>query len=123
VVREVHDAALVELHVGVELGFELLPQLERVLVDRGALVPEVVGTDDGRVAGHVPAAEPAPLEHRDVGDAVVLREVVGRGEAVTAAADHDRLVGPARFRRPPGPRPLGGHGARLPGVRDAVNSR
>src|SRR6185295_3585683 len=80
---------------------EALPQLERVLVDRGALVPEVVRADDRRVAGDVPARQPAALEHGDVGDAVLLREVVRGREAVPAAADDDDLVGVARLGRPP----------------------
>ena len=78
VVGEVDDAALAEQQVVVELLGEALPQLERVLVDRGALVPQVVAADDRRVAGHVPAGQPAPLEDGHVRDPVVLREVVGR---------------------------------------------
>ncbi len=37
---------------------ESLPQLERVLVDAGALVPQVVGADDGGVAGHAARQQP-----------------------------------------------------------------
>ena len=58
-VREVEHAALAEEQVVVELRLEPLPQLQRVLVDRGALVPEVVRADDGRVARDVAAGEPA----------------------------------------------------------------
>ena len=70
-VREVQDAALAEQDVVVELLLEPLPELQRVLVDRRALVPEVVRADDRRVAAHVAAAEPPALEHRDIGDAVL----------------------------------------------------
>src|SRR5215469_3487805 len=52
----------------VELRRQLLPELHGVLVDRGALVPEVVGADDGRVARHIAAGQPAPLQGGDVGD-------------------------------------------------------
>ena len=45
--------------VVVELLLQPLPELQRVLVDRRALVPEVVRADDRRVAAHVAAAEPA----------------------------------------------------------------
>ena len=101
VVREVQHAALAEQDVVVELLRQPLPQLERVLVDRRALVPEVVRADDRRVAAHVAAAEPAALEHGDVRDAVVLREVVGGREAVPAGADDHDVVGPLRVRRAP----------------------
>ena len=100
-VRQVEHAALAEEQVVVELRLEPLPQLQRVLVDRGALVPEVVRADDRRVARDVPAGEPAALEHGDVGDAVLLREVVGGREPVPAAADDHDLVRVARLRAAP----------------------
>ena len=68
---------------------------------RRALVPQVVGPDQGGVAGHVAAGEPAPLQHRDVGDAVVLGQVVRGRQAVAAAADDDHVVGPLRLRVAP----------------------
>ena len=66
---EVHHAALAEHDVVVQLLAQALPELDRVVVDPGALVPQVVGADDRGVAPGVAAAEPALLEHRDVGDA------------------------------------------------------
>ena len=70
-----------------------LPQLQRVLVDGRALVPEVVGADDGGVAGHVAAGQPALFQDGDVGHAVVLGQEVGGGQAVPAAADDHGVVG------------------------------
>src|SRR5438094_4454403 len=70
----------------------MFPELERVFVDRGALIPEVVRANDGRVAGHVAACQPASLEHGDIGDAVVLRKVIRRGQTMAAGADDDDLV-------------------------------
>ena len=100
-VRQVDDASLAEQQVVIELRLEPLPELERVLVDRGALVPEIVRADDRRVARDVPAGEPAALDHRHVGETVLLRQVVRGGEPVPAAAhDHD-LVRPLRLGRPP----------------------
>ena len=64
-----------------------------MLVEVGALVPQVVRPDDGGVAAGVAASEPALLEHRDVGDPVQGREVVGGREPVAAAAHDDDLVG------------------------------
>ena len=55
-----------------------------MVVDARALVLEIVGADDRGVAAGVAAAEPALLEHRDIGDAVLLREVVGGREPVAA---------------------------------------
>src|SRR5262249_9157480 len=91
-VRQVEHAALAEEQVVVELRFEALPQLQRVLVDRGALVPEVVGADDRGVPCDVPAGEPTALEHGHLGDPVLLREVVRGREAVAAAADDQDVV-------------------------------
>ena len=72
-----------------------------MLVDRRALVVEIVGADDRGVAAGVAAADPALLEHGDLGEAVLLGQVVGRGEAVPAAADDHRVVGGFRLRRAP----------------------
>ena len=92
VVREVEDAALRELEIGAQVLLEPLPELQRVLVDRGRLVPEVVRADDRGVARHVAAGEPALLDDAHVGDAVVLRQVVGGREAVAAAPHDDDVV-------------------------------
>ena len=91
-VREHHDAARRVHDVVVELLREVLPQLHRVVVDRDALVEQVVRADDGRVAAGVAAADPALLDDRDVGESVLGGEVIGRAEAVAAAADDDRVV-------------------------------
>src|SRR2546430_11249629 len=79
----------------------MFPELERVFVDRGALIPEVVRANDGRVAGHVAACQPASLEHGDIGDAVVLRQVIRRGQTMAAGADDDDLVRTPRLRVAP----------------------
>ena len=92
VVRQHHDAALGEHDVVVQLLAEPFPQLERMVVEPGALVVEVVRADDGGVAACVAAAEPALLDHRDVGDAVFLGEIVGGAEPVAAGADDDDVV-------------------------------
>src|SRR5260370_26007008 len=63
-----------------------------MLVELGVLPMQIVRAHDRRVAPGIAAAKPALLEHRDIGDAVVLREVIGRGEAMTAAADDEDVV-------------------------------
>ena len=98
VVDQVQHAALAEHQVVVELLRQPLPELQRMLVERGALVPQIVGADHRGVAPGVAAAEPALLQHRDIGDAVEAGEVVGSGQAMTAGADDDDIVGPASVR-------------------------
>ena len=45
----------------------------------------------------LPRAEPALLQHRDVADAVLLGEIVGRRQPVPAAADDHHVVGGLRL--------------------------
>ena len=82
--REHHHAALREHDVVVQVLRQVLPEVEGVVVEPGALVVEVVRADDRGVAPGVAAAEPALVDHRDVGDPVLLREIVGRPEPVAA---------------------------------------
>ena len=100
-VREVEHAALAEQDRVAEVVLEALPQLQRVLVDLGAFIPQIVRPDQRGIAGHVAAREPALLEHGDVGDAVVLHEVMGGRQAVAAAADDHDVVGPLGLRIAP----------------------
>src|SRR5690606_6213856 len=74
----------------------------RLFVDRGRWVLKVVRADDGGVAAGIAAAEPALLDDRDIGDAEVLAEIVGGGEAVAAGADDQHVVFPLRLGRGPG---------------------
>ena len=101
VVREHHHAALREHDVVVERLRQPLPELHRMVVKRRALVEEVVRADDGGVAPGVAAADPALLQHRDIGDAEFLREIIGGGKPMAAAADDDRVVAGLRLGRTP----------------------
>src|ERR1700719_5054259 len=76
-----------------------------MVVERGALVEQVVGADDGGVAAGVAAADPAFFEHCDVGEVVLAREVVGRSQSVTAAADDEGVIGGFGLRTAPLRRP------------------
>src|SRR6267143_13908 len=76
-----------------------------MVVERGALVVQVVGADDGGVAAGVAAADPAFFEHCDVGEAVLAREVVGCPEPVTTAADDQGVIGSLGFGTAPLLRP------------------
>src|SRR6266481_4195858 len=64
-----------------------------MVVERGALVEQVVGADDRGIAAGVAATDPAFFEHCDVGEAVLAREVVGCTQPVTAAADDEGVIG------------------------------
>src|SRR4030095_12942920 len=52
------------------------------------------------LARRVASGEVALLDHRDVGDAVVARQIVGCGDAMAAAADDDDVVAAPQLRRP-----------------------
>ena len=94
---EVVDAALREQHVVIELGAEIFPELERVVVEQRGFGPKVIGADDGGVATGVAAAQIALFEHGDVAHSVLFGEIVGSGETVAAAADDDGVVLRARL--------------------------
>ena len=96
------EAAGGEHDVVVQVLAQRLIEAAGLFVDRGRGVLQVVRTDDGGVPPGVAAAEPALLDHRDIGDAVVLAEVVGGGEAVSPCPHDDRVVGGLGFRRGPG---------------------
>ena len=91
-VRQHHDAARREHDVVIERLREVLPQLDRMIVERRAFVEQIVRADDGGVAAGVAAADPAFLEHRDVRQAVLLGQIVGGAQAMAAAADDDGIV-------------------------------
>src|SRR6184192_1824213 len=98
---EVQDATLAEEDVVVELLGESFPELQRMLIDRGALIPEVVGANDGGVASHVAPRQPAPLQHRNISDAMVFGQVVGGRQAVATRPHDDDVVRALRFRIAP----------------------
>ena len=107
IVRQHEHAARRIHHVVVELLGQALPQLQRVLVERSRFLPEVVRADDRGVAPGIAAAEPALLQHRDIGDAVLLGEVIGGREPMSAGADDDRVIGRLRLGVAPLLRPAG----------------
>src|SRR5690606_24639255 len=47
------------------------------------------------------------LDHRDIGDAVILRQIIGCRQTVTTAADDQHVVARLRFWRTPGGLPAG----------------
>src|ERR1700730_8893286 len=76
-----------------------------MVVERGALIEQVVGADDSGVAAGVAAADPAFFEHCDVGEAVLARQVVGRPQPMTAAAHDEGVIRGLGLRTAPLRRP------------------
>src|SRR5215469_1054291 len=68
-----------------------------MVVKRRALGEEVVGADDGGVAASVAAADPAFLEHCNVGEPMLARQVVRGAEPMAAPADDQYVVGGLRL--------------------------
>jgi hypothetical protein len=89
---QVDDPALADHRVVVEVLLQPLPELQRKLIEGFVPIQQVVRPDDRGVAAHVAAAEVTLFQDRDPGLAEFLGEVVGRGEAVAAAADDDIIV-------------------------------
>ena len=114
---EVQHAALRHHHVVVQLLLQPLPELQRMRVELAVPLEQVVRPHDRGVAPDVAAAEIPPLQHRDIGDPVVLREVVGRRQPVPAAADDDDVIGGLRLRVAPDRRPAPVAGQRIPNDR------
>ncbi len=110
-----HDLAAVRDHaVVVQFVREALPQLHRMLEELGVAVDHIVGADERGVAADIARADVGPFQHGDVGDAVVLGEVVGGGKAVAAAADDHHVIGGARRGLFPGHGPGGIRLQRMP---------
>src|SRR5699024_6285733 len=107
VVRQGEVPALGEHDVVVQLGGEVLVELDGAVVEADPLGGEVVRAQDGGVPPGASAAQIPAVEHGDVPDPVVHREVVGGGEAVEAAADDHDVVAGAQLPVVPHLRPVG----------------
>ena len=77
IVREHHHAALGVHHVEIEVLRKPVPQLQGMIVEVRALIIEIVGPNDGRVAPGVSATQPTLFNHRDIGDAVAACQIIG----------------------------------------------
>jgi hypothetical protein len=118
IVLQHHDAARGIHDVVVQLLRQVLPQVQRMVIEARAFVIEIVGADDGGVAAGIAAAEPALFDHGDVLDAVFLGEIIGRAEAMPARSHDHHVIGRPRLRGRPLPVPalMAAHG--LPGDRE-----
>ena len=103
--EQVDDAALGMHDVVVQIVFQPFPQLQRMAVKLGISGQHVVGAHDGGVAAHIAAAKVSLFQNRHVGDAVLRRQIMRRGQPVTAAADNDDVIFGLRIRIAPVRRP------------------
>ena len=118
-VREVEHAALREHDIVVQLVGQVLPHLHRMLVEADVLRQQIVRADGRGVAADIARTEIALLQHGDIGNAVFLGEIVGRGQAVPAAADDDDIVGWLRIGLAPCRLPVPVSGKRIPQDRES----
>ena len=95
-VEQVQDAALADHRVVVEVLLQPFPQFQREFVERLVPVQQIVRADDGGVAAHVAAADPALFQQGDARLLVFLGKVIGRGQPMPATADDDVIIGRLR---------------------------
>ena len=101
IMREHHHATLREHDVVVERLGQPLPKLHRMVVKRRAFIEKVIRANDGGVAPRIAAADPALFQHRDIGNAELLREVIGGREPMATPADDHHVIAGFRLRRAP----------------------
>ena len=103
--RQGEHAAPAVHHVEIQDLAQPVPHRKGVVVQCCAGILQIVGADDGGVAAGIAAAEPAFFQDRDIGDAVLRRQIVGGRESMTAGADNNDIVTALRFRIAPCPWP------------------
>src|SRR3546814_13170525 len=63
-----------------------------MLIEGNIARQEIIGPDDRRIATRIAAADPTFFDNGHIGDAEILRKVIGCREAVAAAADNDDVI-------------------------------
>ena len=92
-VGEVDHAARAEHHVVIQLLRELMPELERPLIEHAVFIGHVVRPDDRGVSTRVAPADVALFKDGHVAHAMILGKVERCGEAMASAAnDHDVVM-------------------------------
>jgi hypothetical protein len=114
---EVDHAALAEQDVVVQLARQLRVQLHRHIMEPDRYVAQVVRADGMGIARCIAAAQPALLDHRNVAEPMLARQMIGRRQAMPAGTDDDNVVLPAQRRTPPSLRPALVAGKRVAGER------
>ena len=106
IVSKMQEPALGKHHVKVELCAQAFPEFQCVIVNGGGFVTEIVRTHDRCIAPGVAAAKPAFLEHGDIRYPALRGQIIGRRQAVTAAAHDDDVICGFRIRAAPCLRPI-----------------
>ena len=88
--------------VEIEILFEPFPELEGFFIERVVFFQQVIGADDGGVAAHIARTDMVLLQHRHIGDAVFLGQIIGGRQSMPAAAHNDHIIVRLGFRLPPG---------------------
>ena len=89
---EVEHAALAHHGVVVDVLLQPFPELQRPFVEGDVAGLAIVGADDRGVAPDIARADIAALDHSDIGDAVLLGEVIGGRQPMPAAAHDDDII-------------------------------
>ena len=104
--KRFEHAALRHHGVEVEILLQPFPQFHRPFVERIVPGQHVVGADDRGVAPDIAGAQPAFFQHRHIGDAMHLRQIIGGRKPMPAAADDDDVIVLFGLRIAPGRRPV-----------------
>ena len=76
----------------IEILLQPLPELHGELIEGIVAGQQVIRADDRRVAADIARPDIALLQHRDIGDAEFLGEIIGRRQTMAATADDDHVV-------------------------------
>ena len=98
-------AALADHQIEIKPGTEVLPKSQVFILKTYPRLAQVIGPNHRGIAPGVAAAEPVALEHGHPTQPLIAHQMPGRGQAMSAAAYHHRLVAALRLRRTPGPWP------------------
>ena len=90
--RKRHVTTLFEHDVEVQVGGQSLVQVDGSVVERNTLGSQIVGPDDGGVASRSATPDVGLLENGDIGDVVVLGQIVRRCQSVNSSADDHDIV-------------------------------
>ena len=106
IMDNVQNAALADHGVEINVLFQPLPQLQRMLVKGHVARFTVIGADDGGVAPDIARADPTFFNDSNIGQAVVFGQIIGRGEPMTAATHNNGVIFGLWLRLPPGGCPV-----------------
>jgi hypothetical protein len=96
---------LADHQVEIQTLAQVFPQAQVLVLKPDARFAQVVRANHRRVAAGIAAAEPAALEHRHPGQALIAHQMPGGRQAMATTADHHRVVAGGRLGRAPGPGP------------------